>query len=207
MTRSDNPWADLPLERYELHMSEVMQDGPLAELFAEALAFCRPRSVAILGIAGGNGLDRIDPALTTRIVGVDINRSYLSCVNQRCGHLPGLELHQLDLAAEPALFATVELVHAGLIFEHAGTRRCLDTAVSLVGPGGHLSVVLQEPGEWNRKLRAEAREFIRSLASEFEMLEPERFSRLVENAGLKKVHEHRYPVFGGWFWMGIFAKG
>jgi hypothetical protein len=207
MTGSANPWLHLPLERYEFHMSEVRQDEPLAELFGEALAFCRPRSLAILGIAGGNGLDRIDPSLTMRVVGVDINRSYLACVAERYRSLPGLELHRLDLAFETPAFAPVELVHAALLFEHAGTGRCLDAAVSLVAPGGHLSVVLQEPGEWKRNLGGQAEEFIRSLACQFEMLEPGGFRRQVEESMLKMVLERRCPVLGGLFWMGIFAKG
>jgi hypothetical protein len=57
-----NPWLDVPLADYEGHMSvpELQQLGALSDLFADALAFGRSTSVAILGVAGGNGLDRID---------------------------------------------------------------------------------------------------------------------------------------------------
>ena len=43
-----NPWLALPLDDYEGHMSSdpVNQLGPLADLFGEALARLRPRSVA-----------------------------------------------------------------------------------------------------------------------------------------------------------------
>lgn len=39
--------------------TEVQQLGALSDLFEEAIALRRPASVAILGIAGGNGLGRI----------------------------------------------------------------------------------------------------------------------------------------------------
>lgn len=85
-----NPWLDIPLEDYEGHMSSpgVAQLKALADLFEEALNQCRPKSVAILGIAGGNGLERIDISVTNQIVGIDIHPTYLEVVrNRRPGNL------------------------------------------------------------------------------------------------------------------------
>jgi hypothetical protein len=96
-----NPWLSIPLEDYEGHMNsrEVHQLDALSELFAEALACCRPQSVAVLGIAGGNGLDRIDRTITKRIVGLDVNPSYLEAVRHRYSSSEDLELWCVDLAA------------------------------------------------------------------------------------------------------------
>ncbi len=93
-----NPWLSLPLADYEQHMNStgVQQLGALSDLFAEALRHCRPASVSILGIAGGNGLDRIDGKTTSRIVGQDLNPIYLEAVRQGYSHLAGLELHCVD---------------------------------------------------------------------------------------------------------------
>ena len=66
-----------------MNAPRVAQLDALADLFEETLWRCIPDSVAILGIAGGNGLSRIDPAVTTRIVGVDINPAYLEAVRNR----------------------------------------------------------------------------------------------------------------------------
>ena len=70
-----NPWLAVPLSEYEQHMSsvEVQQLGALSDLFAEAIGCCRPFSIAVLGIAGGNGLDHIDSSITARVVGLDLN--------------------------------------------------------------------------------------------------------------------------------------
>src|SRR5690242_5563710 len=95
-----NPWLSVPLADYEDHMScpEVCQTGALSDLFAAALQERRPESIAILGIAGGNGLDRIDTSISKRIAGLDINHEYLQCVQRRYGSLEGLELYCVDLA-------------------------------------------------------------------------------------------------------------
>src|SRR5436305_9182848 len=95
-----NPWLSIPLGDYEGHMGSagVRQLTVLAELFKCALDCCSPESVAVLGVAGGNGLEQIDCAATKRIVGVDINQGYLEEVQRRFGTLPGLELHCRDLA-------------------------------------------------------------------------------------------------------------
>src|SRR5215471_2052668 len=90
-----NPWLTVPLAEYEQHMAspEVGQLRFLSDLFAESLQCFQPQSVAILGIAGGNGLERIDPGVTRRIVGFDVNPDYLDVIRERFPQLPGLELH------------------------------------------------------------------------------------------------------------------
>jgi len=114
---------------------------PLSDLFKCALDLGMPRSVAILGIAGGNGLERVDCTVTKKILGLDINVRYLDAVRQRYSALPSLELYCTDLAGEHLNLPPVELVHAALVFEHLGLGGCLENALSLVAPGGKLSVV------------------------------------------------------------------
>src|SRR5258708_14839819 len=97
----------------------VQQLSALSELFKRALDRCLPESVAVLGVAGGNGLEQINCAATKRIVGVDIIQRYLE-VQRRFGTLAGLELHCRDFAERDLSLAPVALVHAALIFEHVG---------------------------------------------------------------------------------------
>jgi hypothetical protein len=79
----------------------VRQLAALSDLFKRALDLCAPESVAVVGVAGGNGLDRVDPSVTKRIIALDINARYLAAVQQRYATLPGLELHCTDLADAP----------------------------------------------------------------------------------------------------------
>jgi hypothetical protein len=62
LVSEQNPWLRVPLADYEGHMRApgVAQLDALGELFACALRTYVPRSVAVLGVAGGNGLDAVD---------------------------------------------------------------------------------------------------------------------------------------------------
>ncbi len=204
-----NPWLAIGLEEYEGHMSNehVRQLGALSELFGLALKFCSPESVAILGAAGGNGLERIDSAVTKRIVGLDINANYLEMVRQRYSALPGLELFCVDLA-ETALSSTpVELVHAALVFEHTGLGRCLENALALVAPGGKLSVVLQLPSEAEQDVTPTCYAAMQTLRDSFALIDLSQFRRELEPRGFELLHhEKRSLPAGKALWHGVFVR-
>jgi trans-aconitate methyltransferase len=205
-----NPWLALPLEDYEGHMgsADVNQLAPLADLFGEALARLRPRSVAVLGVAGGNGLEHVDSTLTTRVVALDVNPAYLDATRQRFPDLRGLELHCADLERhEPLGVEPVALVHAALVFEHAGTDRCLDHAVSLVAPGGHLSVVLQLPSEGHEAVTPSPVASMATLADDFTFVDPHQLRRVLAQRELRLTHQARLTLWTGKaFWSGYFER-
>ena len=185
----------------------VRQLEPLAVLFAEALARRQPESVALLGVAGGNGLDRIESCTTHRIVGLDSNPGYLDAIRERYSHLPGLELHCLDLAATGIEVAPVALVHAALVFEHAGTELCLENALSLVAPGGAISIVLQLPATSDANVGSSGIESIRKLKDHFRLIDPRLFCSEVARQGFELDFETQVALPGGkGFWMGIFLR-
>ena len=204
-----NPWLALPLEDYEGHMGSdtVNQLGPLADLFGEALARLRPRSLAVLGVAGGNGLEHVDSSRTVRVVGIDVNPDYLAVTRQRFHDLRGLELVCADLACEAVEIEPVALVHAALVFEHAGTGRCLDSAVSLVAPGGHLSVVLQIPTEGREAVTPSSYPSMCTLAEGFAFVDPHHLRRLLAQQDLRLTHQSRRTLSTGKaFWSGYFER-
>jgi SAM-dependent methyltransferase len=204
-----NPWLALPLEDYEGHMGSeaVGQLQPLADLFGEALARLRPRSVAVLGVAGGNGLEHVDATITTRVVGIDVNAAYLDATRQRFPELRGLELHCADLQHDLLDVAPVSLVHAALVFEHAGTARCLDNAVSLVSAGGHLSVVLQLPSDQHAGVTPTAFASMATLADDFALVDPHQLRRVLAQRGLRLTHQARLTLSTGKaFWSGYFER-
>jgi SAM-dependent methyltransferase len=75
----NNPWLDVPLADYEGHMAlpGIEQAQLLSDIFADVLAKFSPRSVAVIGCAGGNGFDRIPPSIL-RVVGVDLNPRFVA---------------------------------------------------------------------------------------------------------------------------------
>ena len=203
-----NPWLNVPLTEYEQHMSsaEVQQLGALSDLFAEALGRCRPLSIAVLGIAGGNGLDHIDSTITTRVVGLDLNPLYLAAVEQRYSHLPGLELHCVDLSEQQVKLERVALVHAALVFEHAGVDYCLENALAMIAAGGNLSVVLQLPAESGQTVSASGFSSVQNLKSHFSLIGPVWLRESLTGRGFRLVHETTRALPGGkGFWMGIFS--
>jgi threonine dehydrogenase-like Zn-dependent dehydrogenase len=204
-----NPWLDVPLDDYEGHMRSagVEQLGVLSELFAEALATCRPTSVAILGIAGGNGLEAVDPTITRRVVGVDINPRYLDATRRRFPFIRGLDLRCMDLASEAIDLEPVNLVHAALIFEHAGTARCLENASAMMAPAGHLSVVLQLPGDIEHRIGSSKFVSVQKLGSDFSLVNREMFIGVLAARHCRLVKEcTRQLPAGKAFWMGIFGQ-
>jgi hypothetical protein len=204
-----NPWLALPLEDYEGHMGSagVDQLTPLADLFGEALVRLRPRSVAVLGVAGGNGLQHVDGTLTSRVVAIDVNPGYLAATKVRFPDLRGLELHCADLERELLDVEPVSLVHAALVFEHAGMDRCLDNALSLVAAGGHLSVVLQLPSEALEAVTPTAFTSMATLADDFALIDPHQLRRVLAQRELRLTHQARLSLSTGKaFWSGYFER-
>lgn len=205
-----NPWLDIPLADYEGHMDsvEVQQLGVLSDLFAEVLAVRQPASVAILGVAGGNGLERINGDTTRRVIGLDVNPLYLDAVRRRFGDMSGLELHCVDLCEQIVALPQVELVHAALVFEHAGVDRCLDNAVSLVSEHGALAVVLQLPARSGQNVGKTEFASIQRLAPHFSLIDPAALCNTLALRGFRILSETRRSLPAGKeFWMGIFVRG
>ena len=205
-----NPWLNVPLSDYEGHMGSpaVQQSEPLSRLFADALTLLRPASVAILGVAGGNGLERLNPTTVRRVVGIDINPEYLDAVSQRFPQLPGLELHHADLAEQTLDLPPVELVHAALIFEHAGTARALDNAIDLVAPGGALSVVLQLPGDPSQNIGNSGYTSVQVHSDHFALVDPIQFVHTLRSRNFRLSHRRRHPVPAGKaLQLSIFTRG
>ena len=203
-----NPWLDIPLHDYEGHMNSVnvAQLAALADLFEEALTVYRPESVAILGVAGGNGLNRIDLGVTKRIVGIDIHPAYLDTLRARYPQLP-LTLLCFDLEKDRIEEEAVALVHAAMIFEHAGTEQCLQNAASLVEPGGHLSVVLQVPSATQADVSPTQFHSILSLADQFRLIDHRELEQKLNSLRFLLHHQTRRDLPGGKaFWLGAFKK-
>ena len=119
----ENPWKTIRLSDYEAHMrlDTVRQLQTLNSMMREQLNAYPAESVMILGIAGGNGLEHIDPAKYAAVYAVDVNSEYLRETEAR---FPGLHgrLHCIcaDLTAENTGLPHADLVIADLLIEYIG---------------------------------------------------------------------------------------
>lgn len=118
-----NPWKDIDLNSYEAHMSlgSVFQLQTMDQMMKEQFSAYPARSVMILGIAGGNGLEHIDPRDFSKVYGVDINETYLRACADRYPALGGvLETICADLTQDTGKLPRAGLLIANLFIEYVG---------------------------------------------------------------------------------------
>lgn len=145
-----NPWNAIPLSDYEAHMALPMvgQAGLIANELARAVDAHRPASVAVLGCAGGNGLDRLIGSSARRVVALDINPSYAAAARARFGHrIDELEVIVADVENDSQVFEPVDLLYAALILEYVDLCRALSFMRRHCRQEGALVVMLQLPSE------------------------------------------------------------
>lgn len=118
-----NPWEDLLLEDYENHMrlENIRQLQTLNNIIKEQLYRYDVRTVIILGIAGGNGLEHVDTSRLDAVYGIDINQDYLDACRIRFSGLgDALILKKMDLTNEGIVLPEADLLIADLIIEYIG---------------------------------------------------------------------------------------
>lgn len=121
-----------------------------AEMLADQLALLvkriRPASVAIMGCAGGNGLERLESGQVERVVAVDINPRYVEeAAARHAGRLNRLQLICADVQSELLQFDPVHLLYAGLLFEYVDVPSTMATLKRNCLQGGTLATILQLP--------------------------------------------------------------
>ena len=118
-----NPWEDIRLNDYEEHMSldSVRQLQAMNAIMKEQFAAYDVHTAMVLGIAGGNGLEHVDPEKYRTVYGIDINDEYIKAVRNRYAFLgEALKCFRMDVAEEAESLPKAELVIANLLIEYIG---------------------------------------------------------------------------------------
>lgn len=139
-----NPWVKIPLSDYENHMKldSVMQLQTMNQMMKGQFEAYPVRTVMILGIAGGNGLEHIDGNKFEKVYGIDINEAYLKAVKERYSCISGiLECIPLNLLEEADKLPQADLMIANLLIEYIGYD-CFRKAVEQVRPK-YVSCIIQ----------------------------------------------------------------
>jgi len=184
---SINPWLTIPLADYEGHMGspEVDQSALLSELFSAVLIRHRPRSLAVLGCAGGNGFDQIDPVTTERIFAIDINPTYTAEVFTRYrSRLPGLRALTLDIQTCVVPAIPVDLVHAGLVLEYVDVACVIPKIASMLVRGGTFHTVLQLPSNSMPSVSSTRFTSLQRLTPSMQLVSPDELTSVALEAGL-----------------------
>jgi SAM-dependent methyltransferase len=195
-----NPWLDIPDADYVGHMSSptVGQRPVLSRLMGEALESVQPETMLVLGCSTGNGLEHVNPAVTSRVAVVDLNPEYLLRLGEQYPD-PGfmLDVQCADLAEvvlEPEGF---DLVHAALVLEYIDWLSLLPRVASTLKPGGVLSVVLQLPSASTPAVTPSAFVSLQSLESLFHFVEPAALVEVARGEGLRLSNRRTEPVTAG----------
>lgn len=185
-----NPWLGIPLDDYEVHMAlpHVGQTRLLADAFERALTRYNPRSVAVIGCAGGNGFERIRTGTTKRVVGVDINPEYIERLRVRFkDSIPGLELITGDIQSDDIVFQPVDLVFAGLLFEHVDFKTALTKISRMLDRGGMLISVVQLPAPASAAVTPSPFASVQKLAGFMRLVPPELLADTAAALGCRQI--------------------
>jgi len=187
---SSNPWLSIPWEDYEGHMAspEVLQAQFISETFGSVLREYSPKVTAVLGCSTGNGFEYIDPSVTQKIIGVDINPEYLEVLQDRYrSSLPGLKLICADLATLELDAGSCDLIFCGLVFEYVEPRDLVVKMARWLGFKGKLIVVLQLPSEKSKVVSETKYESLKRLDPIMRLVEPEVVQRACSEVGLSEI--------------------
>jgi SAM-dependent methyltransferase len=181
-----NPWLSIPLDDYENHMAlpAVGQAQMIADQLDLALARWSPTSIAVLGCAGGNGLDVIAERAVARVVAVDVNPDYIERTRARHAlRLRGLELVSADVESESLTYDPVDLTYAALLFEYVDVLAALKTVKRNSRPKAVLTTILQLPHKAIPTVSASPYKSLRGLASALKLVAPGTLRDAAADAG------------------------
>ncbi|HSM91639.1 MAG TPA: class I SAM-dependent methyltransferase [Anaeromyxobacteraceae bacterium] len=202
-----NPWTVVPAIDYEAHMGPAGADqlAPLSQLFQEVYLSAQPDRLLAVGCSTGNGLEHVDPSITRRAVGVDVNLQYLGIARQRFFHLgPALELYCSELEKFRQAPGSFDLVHAALVLEYVQPEVAVRRFAEWLAPGGTCSVVVQLPGG---DAPAPANRAMQIISKAMHLVDPAALTALFAAQGLAKRREKKVPVkHGKTLWLGVFGR-
>jgi SAM-dependent methyltransferase len=202
-----NPWTVVQAGDYEKHMGPegVDQLAPLSAIFQEVYLAAQPDRVLLLGCATGNGLEHVNPAVTQRVTGVDVNLQYLGIARQRFMHLGAkLELYCSEAEKFRAAPGSFDLVHAALVFEYLHPEPLVRRIAEWIAPTGTCCVVLQLPGGEAPPAPSKPMQIIQKA---MKLVPPDELTRLFEHYGLARKRTKTVPLkHGKSFWVAVFGR-
>ena len=196
----DHPWQGIRLNVYEQHMSDpsVGQLQMLRQITNEQLTAFPSRSIGILGIAGGNGLDLIDPAVTDTIFGFDLNTEYLGACEARYRARFGDRLRLIETTIDRFMtIERVDLLIANLIIEYIGLNEFAAFVIANAASIGILSSVIQVNRSTGFVSDTEYATSFEALASIASDIEPDALQALMSDAGFRVLARHEYGLPNG----------
>lgn len=200
MTAVENPWLDVRLADYEGHMAlpHVAQAQLLSDIFADLLARRRPRSVAVVGCAGGNGFERIDPGRVDRVVGIELNPSFVRAAEERfAGRFRSFSVVCADVEHDPIDVVPVDLLYAALILEYVDVQKVFRRLAELTAAAGVCAIVSQLRSDAIPEITPSPFTALAVLAERFHFVDSDVLRRIAASAGWKELDARTLRAAGG----------
>jgi hypothetical protein len=195
-----HPWFEISIADYEAHMAlpSVGQAQLLGTALQRTVAQFLPRSLAVLGVAGGNGLDRLQRGLVRRVVALDFNPDYLAlCARRYSASFTEFEPVLHDLSQGPPSITPVECVFAGLVLEYICVESFCGYLASLLTTGGSFTALLQLPSPTLPEVSPSPFTSLTRLESAFSFVDPASLHDCLSTHGFSRVVSDRYDLDSG----------
>jgi hypothetical protein len=195
-----NPWLQVPLADYEAHMAlpTVAQSQLLATTLHRVVTRFQPRSLALLGVAGGNGLELVDSTIVRRVVALDLNPDYLKvCMGRHAASFAEFQPVLHDLSQGPPAIVPVECIFAGLVLEYLRIEVFCSYLPSLLADGGIFATVLQLPSDALPEVSVSPFPSLTQLQPAFSFVRPAHLHDLLSARGFARLTEELHELDTG----------
>jgi hypothetical protein len=195
-----HPWLEIPITDYEAHMAlpSVGQAQLLGTALQRTVAQFRPCSLAVLGVAGGNGLECVERGLVRRVVALDFNPDYLAlCSRRYAASFAEFEPVLHDLSQGPPGITPVECVFAGLVLEYVCVELFCGYLASLLTTGGSFGALLQLPSPTISEVSPSPFTNLTRLESAFSFVDPASLHDRLSTQGFSRIVSDRYDLDSG----------
>jgi len=178
--------------------ARVGQLQRLHDIAGRQLAAYPSRTIGVLGIAGGNGLDLIDPQGTDAVYGYDINPDYLDFCAARYHSVFADRLHLIRTSIDRSVtIEPVGLLIADLIIEYVGVEEFVALAAANARSIGVLSCVIQRNDAGSFVSSTDYSSSFDALASVSSDVDPEKLASAMSDAGFETLDHFEYPLPNG----------
>jgi hypothetical protein len=209
MRTMDHPWLEIPIADYEAHMAlpSIGQARLLSTTLQQVVSAFQPRSLAVLGVAGGNGLDVVDAALVRRVVAIDFNPDYLDlCAKRHAASFAQFETILHDLSQGPPVIVPVECLYAGLLLEYLRVPPFAAYLPSLLTSGGIFAALVQLPSPDRSEVSVSPFPSLRKLHQVFSFVDVDLLRELLTARGFSVIEERPIHLASGKSFCNLVAK-
>lgn len=158
----------------------------------------RPRSLAVFGVAGGNGLELVPRSMVRRVVALDFNPDYLAlCTRRHAASFDQFEPVLHDLTQGPPAIAPVECIFAGLVLEYICVELFCGYLASLLTTGGSFAALLQLPSATVPEISPSPFSSLTRLEPAFSFVHQTSLDDALSCRGFSRITSERYDLDSG----------